>query len=73
MENRNVCISFPAKGGQLDDIVVFEDPEAAWQDYASKSILHQLDRNSFIDAMLDSEVIEEHGQTWYMDTLITAR
>jgi hypothetical protein len=72
MGNKYVYISFPAGGGEAEDISVFETAEAAWLDYESSSDgYRELTRHEFIEAIEETEAIVEFGTIWFRDTLVT--
>lgn len=73
MGNKFVYVSCPGGGLEsIEEMSFFDSPEAAWLDYqATTESVGQLSRHEFIEAIEDTEMIEEDGYCWYRDTLIS--
>lgn len=66
--NASIYVSMPSGPVSRDDIGFFSSAEALWQDYSGRDrTLRNLDHDEFIEAVEDTEVIEEKGWVWYKD------
>jgi hypothetical protein len=68
--NKNVYITMPEGMTHRDDIGFFASVEALWSDYRSRDTFRKLSHEEFVEAIENTELVEEGRNVWYRDTMV---
>lgn len=70
MPQKYVYISMDQDGGP-EDMQFFDSVEGLYLDYEAHALVRELTKFEFMEAINDTEMVEEGGHAWYRDILIS--